>query len=69
MFMASRLTKSENRLIFLAGHSPFSQYSVFTPFSLWILVFPPQTGQVSGMFTDPLLVRFSAIWGMIMFAL
>ena len=69
MFMASRLTKSENDLIRLALHLLFVQYRVSTSFIWRISVFPPQAGQYSGTGAFPLPVRFSAICGMIMFAL
>ena len=52
-----------------AWHPGFVQYSVFVSLSMAILVAPPHTGQVSGISFTPLLVRFSAICGMIIFAL
>ena len=63
------LAKRSKRLICLAGQSGFVQCSVLTPLFSWTSVGAPQTGQVSGTGAVPLFVRFSAICGMIIFAL
>ena len=67
--MASRLVKRLKDLIFLATQSGFMQYNVSTSFSLRIRASRPHTGHLSGITRLPLLVRFSAIWGMIILAL
>ena len=69
MFNASRLTSREKLLIFFAWQSGFVQYKDFTSFIWRIWVSPPQTGQIFGITIVPLRVKFSAICGMIMFAL
>ena len=56
-------------MIFLITQSGFGQCSVSTSFSCRISVGCPHTGQTPGGSAVPLCVRFSAIWGMIMFAL
>jgi len=80
MFMASRLTKSVKDLICFAAQSGFGQIRTCVPVpasspsseeeaSPWIRVGAPQTGQRPGISSEPDRVRFSAICGMIMFAL
>ena len=69
MFMASLLTNNVNALIFFAGHSGFVQYRDCTSLIALIWVAPPHTGQTAGISTLSLPVRFSAIWGIIIFAL
>ena len=69
MFSASRLTNSEKFLIFFAAQSGFGQYRNFASLSERISVGCPQTGQTSTGFRFPERVRFSAICGMIIFAL
>ena len=61
MFIASRLTKSDIDLIFFARQSGFSQNNTSTSFSLWMDVFSPHTGHLSGIAREPLFVRFCAI--------
>ena len=69
MFIALRLTKCTRPRTCFARQSGFGQCSVCTPFSSWIAVGCPQTGQTAGIGMLSLPVRFSAICGMIMFAL
>ena len=69
IFMASLLTNSVNALIFFAAQSGFIQKSASTSFSFITLASCPQVGQIFGISRLLLRVRFSAICGMIIFAL
>ena len=68
-FRASLLTKSANDFTRFAWHSGLVQYKDFASFCWRTSVAPPQTGHTFGISAIPLLVRFFAICGMIIFAL
>ena len=63
------LINNENDFIFLATQSGLIQYRDCTSLIALIWVAPPHTGQTAGISTLSLPVRFSAIWGIIIFAL
>ena len=69
IFIASLETKCVKFLICFARHAGFGHTRVSTPFSAFICVYAPHTGQFFGILTLFDLVRFSAICGIIMFAL
>ena len=69
MFIASLLTKSVKDFSFFASQAGLVQYNDCTSPTCFISVGALQTGQASGIRTESLLVRFSAIWGIIIFAL
>ena len=69
IFIASLLANKLNDFTCFAWHFGFIQYSVFVLFSIDIFVGFLQTGHSFGISLTPLRVRFSAIWGMIIFAL
>ena len=66
---ASLDARSAKLFMCLAWHCSLSQYNDFTSLTSLILVFPPHTGQTSGILTVPLCVIFSAICGIIILAL
>ena len=69
IFSASRLTNSAKAFTCFAWQSGLVQYNAFALATCLILVAPPHTGHLKGMSDTPLLVRFLAICGMIIFAL